>query len=64
MNYTITKTPELMTCIDGLFIRKPDCYTPYQELFEYMSNEHNVILQMGDIHEIIEIVGRIEQSRQ
>jgi len=38
-----------------------DCYTPYQELFEYMSNEHNVILQMGDIHEIIIIVNKTEQ---
>ena len=77
------KHPEMMACIDGVFIRKEqiksprlekrrkeisqevkdrvDCYTPYQELFEYMSNEHNVILQMGDIHEIISIVIRIEQ---
>jgi len=76
------KHPEMMICVDGVFIRKEqiksprleerrkdvsqeakdivDCYTSYQELFNYMSNEHDVTLQMGDIHKIIEIMNRIE----
>ena len=41
-----------------------DCHAPYQELFEYMYNEHGTILLQQDIHEIIEIVGRIEQSSE
>jgi len=38
-----------------------DCHAPYQELSLYMYNDHGTILLQQDIHEIIEIVGRIEQ---
>lgn len=46
------------------FIRKdqPTCHTPHQELFNYMANEHNVTLLSSDIHEIIDIVGRIKEQ--
>ena len=78
------KHPELMECIDGVFIRKyqiksprleerrkeisqeakdrVDCHAPFQELSLYMYNGHGTILLQQDIHEIIEIVNRIEQK--
>jgi len=78
------KHPELMACVDGVFIRKEqiksprleerrkeisqevkdkvDCHAPYQELSLYMYNGHGTILLQQDIHEIIEIVNRIEQK--
>ncbi len=31
----------------------------YQELFEYMSNEHGVVLLLAELQEIVEIADKI-----